>query len=946
MTAEPTTAGPAEAARLCQAVVRRLEFIDESRLTEQVAASTGTRLWVEQVPGAADSPTAIRRRERELSRPADPQAGPGVRVLLLRYADGAAHLVVLAHRAVAEPDAVLRALLTPPVPAARLDAELLQRLRARLVELDRAEPDWGLGRPGARTVGVCHFDLAPVAEEQPPTVLLAGALGLVLARCTGADRVGIGIDPLRTVELHCAADSTVADYLVQVGQSYERPGSEPALVGLAVGPVRPFLAPVQPLSIRVEPGPDGMLRGSCWFRHATFDPAVVRWIAGMLGTAYRSLATAGSEQKLGELALFDAGQLRQLAELGGVDLSGSHPPRPEARARRIEELVSAQAESRPDAIALCFEQDRLSYRELEERANRAAQALQAAGVRTGDRVGVCLQRSLELVVMLLAVLKAGGAYVPMDADYPAERLSYTVTDAGLSVVITDSADFPALPGVILLAPDDLQATEWPAIAPSRTGSVADPAYVIYTSGSTGRPKGVLVPHRNVASLLAATADDFALSGDDVWTVFHSSAFDFSVWEIWGCLSTGGRLVVVPKWTARDPQRFAELLEAEQVSVLNQTPSAFSQLAEVDRQRRLPDSLRLVIFGGEPLDTRPLLAWFDRHPESRCRLVNMFGITETTVHVTAQTLGRHEALTGSRSVGRPLPGWHLRVLDPLGRPVPPGVPGEIYVGGAGVATGYLGRPELTAQRFLLDPRADQLADPTTSGPWYRSGDRGRLLPDGRLEHLGRLDNQVKLRGFRIELDEIRSRLLDAPGVGAAAVLLRQDGTDSATARLDGYLVLSGSGTVEQAREHAARFLPEHMVPSTFTVLPALPLTANGKLDSARLPEPVPAAAETESAPAGDQDGADLETKLHAVWQQVFGFRVGFDDDFFTLGGNSLLGVQLFAAMRSAGLPTPPLRQLYLNRTVRGLAEVLRQAAAEQAATVQAVRQQAVGEAAAC
>jgi acyl-coenzyme A synthetase/AMP-(fatty) acid ligase len=438
---------------------------------------------------------------------------------------------------------------------------------------------------------------------------------------------------------------------------------------------------------------------------------------------------------------------------------------------------------------------------------------------------------------------------------------------------------------------------------------------------------VLVSHRNVASLLAATTEDFGLGPRDVWTLFHSSAFDFSVWEIWGCLATGGRLVVVPHWTARDPQQFAELLHAEQVSVLNQTPSAFSQLAEVDRTHRLPDSLRLVIFGGEPLDTRPLLAWFDRHPESRCRLVNMFGITETTVHVTAQTLGRREALAGSKSVGRPLPGWHLSVLDPAGRPVPPGVAGEIHVGGAGLAAGYLGRPELTAQRFVPDQQADPPADPhsgsSASGLRYRSGDRGRLLPDGRLEHLGRLDNQVKLRGFRIELDEIRARLLDAPGVGAAAVLLRQDPGNAASARLDGYLVLSGGGSVEQVREHAARFLPEHMVPSTFTVLPALPLTPNGKLDSARLPEPVGAATEPEEPGASGAEG--LQARLHAVWQQVFGFRVGLDDDFFTLGGNSLLGVQLFAAMRSAGLPSLPLRELYLNRTVRGLAAALDRAA---------------------
>ncbi|MDQ1743976.1 MAG: hypothetical protein QOE23_2315 [Pseudonocardiales bacterium] len=916
---------PAAAGRLCQALAARLEGADESRLAERVAACTGTRLWMEQVPGAADSPAATRRRERELSRPVDPQTGPGVRVLLLRYADGPADLVVVAHRAVAEPDSVLRAVLSEPTPVARLDTGLLERLRAGLAGLDgAAPPGWGLGRAGAKTVGVCRFALGPVVAHQPLDVLLAGALGLVLARCSATKRVGIGIDPLHTAAFDCAAGSTVSDYLELVRQGYRQPSTEPTPVGLAVGATRPFLAPVHPLSIRFEPGSDGILRGGCWFRHDAFDPAVVRWFAEMLGTAYRSLAAAGPDEPIGELALFDGAQLRQLAELGGLGARTPEPP-----ARRIEELVSAQAASRPDAIALCFEQHRLSYRELDERANRAAHALRAAGVRTSDRVGVCLQRSLDLVVMLLAVLKAGAAYVPMDADYPVERLAFTATDAGLSVVITDPAEFPPLPGVRLLAPDALQATEWPSTAPDRSGGVDEIAYVIYTSGSTGRPKGVLVGHRNVASLLAATADDFGLSGDDVWTLFHSSAFDFSVWEIWGCLGTGGRLVVVPKWTAREAGQFAELLHAEQVSVLNQTPSAFSQLAEVDRQRRLPDSLRLVVFGGEPLDTRPLLGWFDRHPESRCRLVNMFGITETTVHVTAQTLGRHEALTGSRSVGRPLPGWHLSVLDADGHPVPPGVPGEIHVGGAGVAAGYLGRPELTAQRFVVDPHAGTQGDPRSSGPRYRSGDRGRLLPDGRLEHLGRLDNQVKLRGFRIELDEIRSRLLDAPGVGAAAVLLRQDGTDAAAARLDGYLVLSGAGTVDQVREHAARFLPEHMVPSTFTVLPALPLTSNGKLDSARLPEPVLSVPETQSPLTGGGEDADLETRLHAVWQQVFGFRVGVDDDFFTLGGNSLLGVQLFAAMRSAGLPAPPLRQLYLNRTVRGLAGVLKQVAQAQA-----------------
>lgn len=979
-----------QAGRLCQALVTRIGTGagwsgssgtgDEDRLRANVELATGTRLWAQDVAGSAESAVAERRRDRELSRPVDPQAGPGVRVVLLRYADGLADLVVVAHRAVADPGSVLRAVLDAPEPVARLDADLDERLRAGLARLDRLDPpDWGLGRADVDAVATLPFtlpqatapqatapqataphdaalddtaldDTAPEHADVPAEVAVTAALGLVLAICTGQQRVSIGVDPVLSVEFDCAGQTTVADYLSAVRQALGHPVSDATpVIGLTVTDQpgsRPFLEPVHPLSIWVNvtgvtSGAPGVtsdaapgLRGGCSFRRRAFDPAVVHRLIQMIGAAHGNLATADPRTPIGEVALFDAEDLRALAELGGLGRPLPAGGQRDAH-QRICDAVRAHAERTPEAIALCFEQQRLSYRELDERANQGAHALAAAGVRPGDRVGVCLERSLELVVMLLAVLKAGAAYVPMDAAYPAERLAYTATDAGLAVVITESPDFPLLPGMRLLRPDALQSSDGPATEPAGVGCADEPAgvgcaddaaYVIYTSGSTGRPKGVVVSHRNVLSLLAATREEFAFTSSDVWTLFHSSAFDFSVWEIWGCLSTGGRLVVVPHWSSRDPEQFAELLHAEQVSVLNQTPSAFSQLTEVDRRRPLPASLRLVIFGGEPLDTRPLLSWFDRHPEAGCRLVNMFGITETTVHVTAQTLGRAEALAGSRSVGRPLPGWHLSVLDPQGRPVPPGVSGEIYVGGAGVAAGYLNQPELTAQRFVEDPYSP--------GPRYRSGDRGRLLPDGRLEHLGRLDSQVKLRGFRIELDEIRARLLDAPGVVAAAVLLRHQPGDSATARLDGYVVLSGDGAVQQAREHAARFLPEHMVPSTLTALPALPLTPNGKLDQARLPEPIIASGAEAALDGQDLDGQDLdgrnldgqdvEARLRAVWQQVFGFRVGFDDDFFALGGNSLLGVQLFAAMRAAGLPTPPLRQLYLNRTVRGLAAVLQQA----------------------
>ncbi|MCX5206201.1 amino acid adenylation domain-containing protein [Streptomyces sp. NBC_00237] len=907
--------------RLCQALALRVHTgADPERLRRNLALSAdGARLWVEDVPGGADSETAARRRERELTRIADPRTGPGLRTVLLRYEDGAADLVVVAHRAVlADPYDLVQALLVEPARLAPVPEGLGERLASALTALDRADaPEWGLGTPGATTSGQRRFSL-PAVGGAPAALTLRAALGLVLARCTGSADVGVGVDAETTLTFTVDPSATVAHYLEQVEHAVPATGRVPlaglvttqapeALTGegLKAEPLAhlPFLGPVHALSVHVADDGSTVLEGTIHHRHAAFGDDAVAWLTGMLITAHRALTAAEPGTPVGDLPLFDEEQSRALAVLGGLGRA------PEVPDERIEQVVRDRADRTPDAPAVSYDGEELTYRQLVDRADQYAAALGDLGVAPGDRVGVCLERSLDLVVVLLAVLTAGGTYVPMDPAYPAERLAYTSEDAELTLVVTASEDFPQREGVRTVRPDALAAGEHAPFTPADLPSDAA-AYVIYTSGSTGRPKGVVVPHRNVGALLRATRDDFGLGGDDTWTLFHSSAFDFSVWEIWGCLMTGGRLVVVPYWASRDPAEFAALLAAERVTVLSQTPSAFAQLVAVDRENRVSDSVRLVVFGGEPLDTRPLRFWLDRHPESACRLVNMFGITETTVHVTAQTVTRREALEGSRSVGAALPGWHLYVLDPEGREVPPGVAGEIYVGGLGVAGQYLNRPELTAQRFLSDPHA--------AGPMYRSGDRGRLLPDGRLEHLGRLDSQVKLRGFRIELDEIRARLLDAPGVGAAAVVLRPsaDTGDTAGARLDGYVVFGdvSGGDTEEVRRHAARFLPEHMLPATLTALPALPLTPNGKVDAARLPQPLTRAADVEDLPVGD----DTESRLRAVWEKVFGFRIAADDDFFTLGGNSLLSVRLLAAIRTAGLPPFPLPQLYLHRTVRALA----------------------------
>ncbi|WP_285505738.1 non-ribosomal peptide synthetase [Actinokineospora sp. NBRC 105648] len=622
-------------------------------------------------------------------------------------------------------------------------------------------------------------------------------------------------------------------------------------------------APVFPLAFHVFRDVRGAIL-RCDYLRTHFSPAIAEQLTRHLVRARRTGAPIDDAEVLA--------------------LGRSHAPEP--RPDTIHAAVRVVATAQPHAVAITDGDDTLTYRELDERATALAQGLRANGVVDGDRVGVCLDRSAGLVVALLAVLKAGAAYVPIDPTHPRERLARTAEDAAPRVVLTNRPDFP-YPTV--LHPDNLAVG---SISDSLIGP-GDPAYVIYTSGSTGRPKGVVVPHRNVIGLVEATRADFGLGADDVWTWFHSSAFDYSVWEIWGCLLTGGRLVVVPHFVAREPDRFRDLLVAERVTVLSQTPSAFAQLLEVDHTAAAP---RLVVFGGEPLDARALVPWFDRHPESACRVVNMFGITETTVHVTTRTVTRRDALSGSRSVGRPLPGWHVRVLDPAGRLAPPGVAGEIVVGGVGVARGYLGREELTAQRFRPDPFGP--------GTVYHSGDLGRLRPDGELEHLGRIDDQVKIRGFRIEPGEVRAVLLADPDVRAAAVVVAGD--SPATARLEAYVVPATADTA-QVRARAAAVLPEHMVPARVVAVATLPLTSNGKLDTAALLA-TPAAPEE---PVGD----DLAGELRAVWSEVLGTPVDLDDDFFELGGNSLLAVRIGAALRARGLPPIRLRDLYRHPTIR-------------------------------
>ena len=673
---------------------------------------------------------------------------------------------------------------------------------------------------------------------------------------------------------------------------------------------------------RARHDPDGVTM--LWSYAADlYDHATIEGIA----RTYRHLLAACIDDPLRPLSTIEACDADARARL----LAFGADVRVHDRATPIHARFEAQAARAPDAVAISCGEHRLHYGELNARANRLAHWLYAQGVAPESRVAICMERGIGVVESVVAVLKSGGGYVPLDLSSPADRLAYMLADAQPVLVLADAAARPLLAEALVhIAPDarprivdiDADAGLWarmPDANPDPASIGLRPehlAYVIYTSGSTGQPKGVMVEHRQIDRLFASTAAWSGFRADDVVALFHSFAFDFSVWEIWGALRHGGRLVVVPRDVARSADAFHDLLCRERVTLIDQTPGALRALIEAQGRSTGRHALRTLIFGGEALDAKMLKPWFADPRNAATRLVQVYGITETTVISTWREMTvadiDHE---GPSPIGVPYDDVSLYVLDSQRQLCPFGVVGEIHIGGGGVARGYLDRDALTAERFVADPfRPGERI--------YRSGDLARMRADGSLEYVGRNDFQVKLRGYRIELGEIESRLAALPGVRDAVVLARQEGGDRA-ARLVAYLRVEGDAApdlVDSLRAALQRQLPEYMLPSAYVQVEAWPLNANGKLDRRALP-----------APDDDDFGGraayvaprtPIEEEMARIWSQLLGVaQVGVHDNFFALGGHSLLATRLAMATQDALGVDVSLRDLFEGPTIERFLEVV-------------------------
>ncbi|WP_435405686.1 Tyrocidine synthase 2 [Mycolicibacterium parafortuitum] len=705
--------------------------------------------------------------------------------------------------------------------------------------------------------------------------------------------------------------------------------TDPATAGLSLGELEVSQLPIDTGAARMDlsfslaerfstAGEPAGIGGFVEFRTDVFDASTIETLIDRLRRVLDTM-TADPASRLSSIDVLDDDEHARLDRWGNRAALTA----PTAPAPSIPASFAAQVDRTPDAVAIRCGNRSWTYRELDDASNRLAHLLIERGVRTGQRVALLMPRTAEAVLAILAIVKTGAAYVPIDPVVPAARREFVLTDSAPVAAVTTTALAGELVGrdLTVVTYDD------PALARQSGAALAAPdadqvAYIIYTSGTTGTPKGVAIPHRNVTRLLQTLDADMGLA-DSVWTQCHSLAFDYSVWEIWGPLLYGGRVVVVPDPVVKSPEDLHTLLAAEQVTVLSQTPSAFYALQAADAlQPEVQLALQAVVFGGEALEPQRLTSWVEAHPDSP-RLINMYGITETTVHASFREIFAGDVTSIVSPIGVPLAHLGFFVLDEALRPVAPGVVGELYVAGAGLAYGYFGRAGLSATRFVACPFG------APGDRMYRTGDVMCWGPDGELRYLGRADEQVKIRGYRIELGEVQAALAALDGVGQAEVIAREDRPGDK--RLVGY-VTGASAVLDPVGLRAALSdrLPEYMIPAAIVVVDAMPLTVNGKLDKRALPAPEYQDVDSYRAPADA-----VEEILADIYAQVLGLaRVGVDESFFELGGDSILSMQVVARARAAGVLCRP-RDVFVEQTVARLARVARVATGGDAAVDEGV-----------
>lgn len=649
------------------------------------------------------------------------------------------------------------------------------------------------------------------------------------------------------------------------------------------------------------------LRGVLKYDAALFHPDSIARLAENFATLLTALAE-DCDRPIDDLPIVGAASLDQIARFSAPVAEAI--PATEC----VHETFQRQARATPDATALICEGRSLSYDALNRRANRLAHRLIAEGVRPGDLVGLCSDREFDIMVGILGILKAGAGYLPLDPALPEDRVNYIIGDSKARVIVHQDSQqgVVANAGARLIALVDGQCPgDWPDTDPEGLADLDGRIYVMYTSGTTGRPKGVQLTHRNVARLFLNTAHWYRFGADDIWCLFHSFAFDVSVWEMWGALCHGGQLVIVPYLVSRSPALFVDLVRDHGVTILNQSPSAFKLFVAEEGARPQPERfvMRAIVFAGEALDLQSLRPWAARHGDEMPLIVNMYGITETTVHASYRVTRKADLERARSQIGVAIPDLRLDLLDHRLRPVPIGATGEIHVSGPGLSLGYLGRPELTAEKFVTGP--DGVL-------YYKSSDLARYTPDGDIEYLGRNDKQVKIRGFRIELGEIEGALCRHPDV-QSAIAVTQDHPGQGR-RIVAYVVMRAGAMDERAlRAHLAQALPDYMMPAVFMAIDDIPLTGNGKLNHALLPEPV---LHRDEAEAMTPPRNPAEVRLAAIWERVLGVApIGMRDDFFRLGGHSLLAVHLMSEIGTAFGQKLPTAVLFRNPTIEQMAEHL-------------------------